>query len=438
MNRLLFLLASLSLAACGGGSANDPVGGGDTGADTASSDVEPDEGDASDVASDSLVQPEPVSLRVATFNVSLYRDASGELIGELRDGSEQGNTVAEIIQIVAPDILVLNEFDYDSAGEALDIFCDQYLAVSQNGHGALDYPYRMAFPSNTGIHSGFDLDNDGNVVSQVGANGYGNDAFGFGQHPGQYAFAIASRYPIDQDSIRSFQEFLWQDMPDALLPEDPGNGEGFYSSEELAVFRLSSKNHVDVPVLVGEGQTLHMLLSHPTPAGFDGAEDRNGRRNADEIRLWADYVDPARSFYLTDDDGRSGGLAEGDHFIVLGDLNDDPFEGNSAGEGIRQLLEHPLINVELTPASEGGAEQAELQGQVNERHEGDPAHDTADFSDGQFGNQRVDYVLPSTSMTLSDAGVFWPASSEAEFDLVGTFPFPSSDHRMVWIDVTVP
>jgi hypothetical protein len=37
-----------------------------------------------------------------------------------------------------------------------------------------------------------------------------------------------------------------------------------------------------------------------------------------------------------------------------------------------------------------------------------------------------------------DAGVFWPLASDPLFRLVGTFPFPTSDHRLVWIDTTVP
>ena len=35
---------------------------------------------------------------------------------------------------------------------------------------------------------------------------------------------------------------------------------------------------------------VHFLVSHPTPPTFDGAEDRNGTRNHDEIRFWADYI----------------------------------------------------------------------------------------------------------------------------------------------------
>ena len=66
-----------------------------------------------------------------------------------------------------------------------------------------------------------------------------------------------------------------------------------------------------------------------------------------------------------------------------------------------------------------------------------PAFDTADFSDFAPGNLRADYVLPSKNLRITDAGVFWPLESHPLFALVGTFPFPSSDHRLVWIDVDV-
>ena len=52
------------------------------------------------------------------------------------------------------------------------------------------------------------------------------------------------------------------------------------------------------------GKTVHFLVSHPTPPVFDGPEDRNGTRNFDEIRFWADYVIPSRSGYIYDDNGQ--------------------------------------------------------------------------------------------------------------------------------------
>jgi hypothetical protein len=192
-----------------------------------------------------------------------------------------------------------------------------------------------------------------------------------------------------------------------------------------------------VPIQIG-GKTVHFLTSHPTPPVFDGAEDRNGTRNNDEIRFWADYVIPSRSGYIYDDNGNSGGITPGDAFVIAGDQNSDPLDGDSIPGSIQQLLEHPLVNTKITPYSEGGPEQAILQDLANDTHIGDPAFDTADFSDFAPGNLRADYVLPRKQLRILDAGVFWPLSTDPLFPLVGTFPFPSSDHRLVWVDVTVP
>lgn len=109
-------------------------------------------------------------------------------------------------------------------------------------------------------------------------------------------------------------------MPGNRLPDDVSTPEpqDFYSSDERDIFRLSSKSHWDVPIIVGR-ETVHFLTSHPTPPVFDGTEDRNGRRNADEIRLFADYITPGAADYVYDDDGKTGGLAAGERFVVAGD-----------------------------------------------------------------------------------------------------------------------
>jgi hypothetical protein len=373
------------------------------------------------------------SARFATFNASLNRAAEGELVADLSAPDDpQAQAVAEVIQRVRPDVLLINEFDFDAQGLAARLFQDNYLSVSHNGASPIAYPYRFVAPSNTGIPSGFDLDNNGAV-------GGPNDAFGFGAYPGQFGMAVFSRYPILRDQVRTFQLFLWKDMPGALLPDDPATPAvaDWYSPEELAVFRLSSKSHWDVPVRVG-GTVIHTLVSHPTPPVFDGPEDRNGTRNHDEIRLWADYVLPSRSGYLYDDQGNQGGLKPGARFVVMGDQNADPFDGDSVPGAAQQLLENPRVNTSLTPTSPGGPEQAVLQGGANLTHRGDPAVDTADFLDVPGpGNLRADYVLPSKNLRILDAGVFWPLSSDPLFRLVGVFPFPTSDHRLVWVDVAL-
>ncbi len=123
--------------------------------------------------------------------------------------------------------------------------------------------------------------------------------------------------------------------------------------------------------------------------------------------------------------------------MIAGDQNSDPNDGDSVEGSIEALLEHPKVNTTVTPASEGAVEASELQGGINDEHTGDPAFDTADFAEPP-GNLRVDYVLPSKSLRILDAAVFWPVSSDPLSRLTGTFPFPSSDHRLVWVDVRLP
>ncbi|MET0933330.1 MAG: endonuclease/exonuclease/phosphatase family protein [Mycetocola sp.] len=372
-----------------------------------------------------------VELRVATYNLSLNRASAGELEADLSTpDDQQARTVAEVIQRANPDVILLNEFDYVPDLRAADLFRDNYLAIGQGGADPVDYPYAYAAPSNTGIPSGFDLNNDGQV-------GGGDDAFGFGAFEGQYGMAILSKYPIVTDEVRTFQNFLWKDMPGALLPDDPATAEpaDWFSPEELDVVRLSSKSHWDVPVQVGK-KTVHVLASHPTPPTFDGPEDRNGLRNHDEIRFWADYVTPGRSKYIVDDDGKKRGLRPSQPFVIVGDQNADPLDGDSVDAAIDQLLDHKRI-VDPLPASEGAVEAAALQGGANAFHQGDPRYDTADFADTAPGNLRADYVLPSRKLGVLDAGVFWPTQADPLSRLTGVFPFPSSDHRLVWVDLRV-
>lgn len=373
------------------------------------------------------------TLRVATYNLSLNRAVAGELEADLSTSDDvQARTVAEVIQRTDPDVVLLNEFDYVPDGRAVDLFRENYLEIGWNGADPVEYPYAFVAPSNTGVPSGFDLNNDGTV-------GGGDDAFGFGLFEGQFGMAVLSKHPIATDDVRTFQEFLWKDMPGALLPDDPATAApaDWYSPEELEVVRLSSKSHWDVPIRVGK-TTVHVLASHPTPPTFDGPEDRNGLRNHDEIRFWADYVTPGKaSRYIVDDEGARGGLQPGSPFVIMGDQNADPLDGDSVDAAIEQLLDLPRV-VDPLPASAGAVEAAALQGRANLTHEGDPAFDTADFADGAPGNLRVDYVLPSRPLQVRDAGVFWPEQADPLSRLTGVFPFPSSDHRLVWVDVRVP
>ncbi|WP_432479497.1 endonuclease/exonuclease/phosphatase family protein [Nocardioides sp. GXQ0305] len=367
----------------------------------------------------------PGPVRFMTYNASLNRGAEGQLVSDLSTpGNAQAQQVAEIVQRTAPDVLLINEFDFDEQGRAVDLFRDNYLEVSQNGAAPVEYPYAFTAPSNTGIPSGHDLDNSGGPAGGPG------DAYGFGFFPGQFGMVVYSRYPIDTHEVRTFQNFLWKDMPGALLPDDPATAApaDWYSPEELEDVRLSSKSHWDVPIRVGR-RTVHFLVSHPTPPVFDGPEDRNGTRNHDEIRFWADYVGGRRASYIYDDEGVRGGL-RGGHFVIAGDQNSDPLDGDSIPGSAQLLLDHPKVQDQPVPASAGAVEASATQ-PGNETHQSPPQFDTADF-DEPPGNLRADYVLPGRGLQILGSGVFWPTSTQPFADLIA-----ASDHRPVWVDVRV-
>jgi hypothetical protein len=429
---------------------------------------------------------EPV--RVATFNLALYDSAPGRILERLNRGDDpQACALAEIIQRARPQILVLNEIDYDAEGAVLAAFCDKYLAVPQNVSQSaapaepIAFPHRMAFASNTGEHSGLDLDKNGEVEATLGTRNYGGDCYGYGIYPGEYAFAVLSKFPIDKPAVREFRKFLWKDMPGALLPDDAATPapNDWYSPEILAAFRLSSKNHCDVPLDVN-GRRIHLLLSHPTPPVFDGPEDRNGRRNHDELRFWTDYIatnsnnffgplplegtgptehgqpEVARAqggslraatgeggsegtranTYFKDDAGEPGGLSPGSSFLILGDLNSDAHDGDGK-TGIAQLLASPRVLKYPMPTSQGAVEAARLQAGANASHAGPHDQDTEDAADEPGpGNLHLDYILPSSDLKVAAAGVFWPKSTDPLAALVAGAEHPvSSDHRLVWLDL---
>ena len=362
------------------------------------------------------------TVRVATFNLALNRKAPGELLAELRGGESQpAKQLAEIIQRHHIDVILLNELDRDEATAAVEVFAREYLAVPQNGADAIDYQFTYCGAVNTGEPSGKDLNADGKV-------GGAQDAFGYGAFPGQYGMAVLSRYPILTDRVRTFQKVKWSAMPDALRPE------GYYSDDVWQHLRLSSKSHWDVPIGIGtvkDGFVLHALCSHPTPPSFDGVEDRNGCRNHDEIRFWVDYLTEGKASWIVDDAGESGGLPVGERFVVMGDLNCDPVDGDSQRGAIQALIGHERVQ-DAEPRSLGGVEQKVKQFGVNMTQQGDPGLDTGDFDDkvGQGpGNLRVDYVLPSKSLQVLQAGVNWPKSHEPSLRRA-----EASDHRLVWVE----
>lgn len=368
------------------------------------------------------------SVRVATLNAALGRPGAGLLLREMAAGSAQIDAIAEIVLRVRPDILLVTKFDRDPEGRALAAFADR-LRAGIGGVAGVDYPHLYQGPVNAGEPSGHDLDGDGRRAGP-------RDAHGYGRFPGQFGMALMSRFPVDRDAARAFNAYPWADLPGADRPVAP-DGAPHHPDPVWQDLRLSSVGHWDVPVTLPSGARLHVLAAHATPPTFDGPEDLNGRRNADEIRLLRGLIQGAA--WIVDDSGRAGGIAPDAAFVFAGDLNADPHDGEARREAIRALLAHPRLQ-DPRPASAGGAEAAG-QGGANAGHAGPAALDTADWRDRpEPGNLRVDYVLPSAGLEVTGAGVFWPPERHPLARLVaggGREP-ASSNHRLVWVDLLPP
>lgn len=297
----------------------------------------------------------------------------------------------QVIAALDADILLLTKVDYDRGLMALGLLADQLAAM---GH---PYPYRFAFRPNTGLQTGLDLDGDGRL-------GEPDDAQGWGRFSGEAGMAILSRLPIDEAAAQDYSIFLWANLPDALMPVET-------SPEVKAIQRLSTTGHWDVPILTRSGP-LHLLAFHASPPVFDGPEDRNGRRNHDEAAFWRHYLDGALPM-----------PPPSAPFVLLGDANLDPVDGEGITAGITALLADPAVRDAEPRAQILRAEPA---------HRGDPALDTALYPD--IGGLRLDYVLPSAGLSVMAAGVLWPPDSDPlAASLAG-----ASRHFPVWLDISLP
>jgi hypothetical protein len=337
-------------------------------------------------------------LRIATFAAPLSRDGPGLLLRDILKGQDQSIiTIARVVASVDPDILLLTDFDHDAGLAALNAFAE---LLAEQGSS---YPVRFALPTNAGLPTGHDMDGNGRL-------GEARDAMGYGLFRGNGGMALLSRVPINVAGVQDFTTLLWRDLPEARLPQI--DGQPFPSAEAQAAQRLASSGFWIIPMRPENEPPFALLASAATTPAFDGPEDRNGRRNRDEIRFWSLYLD-----------GVFGPPPE--TFVIAAKLNADPVDGDSDHTAIRALLSDPRLYDPL-PASLGGALAADAG------HLGDPALDTAAWPGSPQGNLRVSYVLPSSAgWDVVGSGVNWPTDGTLGPDGQAAGP-----HRLVWVDIS--
>ncbi|WP_298936482.1 endonuclease/exonuclease/phosphatase family protein [uncultured Ruegeria sp.] len=324
-------------------------------------------------------------IRVATFNTELSRKGPGLLLRDVQRDDPQVQAVVAVLVAMQPDIVALQGIDWDMDGLALTALSRK---LRESG---LDFPYHFAAQPNSGLDSGLDLDGDGRTQGP-------GDSHGWGLFTGHGGLAVLSKHEILRSEIQDYSKVLWRDLPGAELPTV--DGKPFPSDQAQAAQRLSSTGHWVVPVATPIGH-ISLMTFHASPPVFDGPEDRNGLRNRDEIRLWSLLMDGDLGPVLTN------------RFVIAGDANLDPDQGDGRRHAIRSLLANPHLQ---------DPQQKDATGALA----------TVDWK--AAGKMRVDYVLPSADLKVVDAGVFWPAPNSDLRDAAQS----ASRHRLVWVDVAVP
>lgn len=310
----------------------------------------------------------------------------------LTPGHEGIAAVVQVVQALDADLLLLTGMDFDTDQVALTALADRLAAAG------IAYPYRIALAPNAGLPTGLDLDRNGR-------RGDARDAMGYGRFQGQGGMALLSRLPLEPEAAQDFTAFLWADLPGALLPPD-------MTEAERGMQRLSSVNHWLVPLRLPSGRRLTVMGFAATPPVFDGPEDRNGRRNHDETAFWLRLLDGALPFATPEAP-----------FVLLGDANLDPVDGDGRPAALRALLADARLQ---DPAPRNALPRRD------DGHKGDPALDTAVYPDGP-GGLRVDYVLPSADLRVTGAGLL----SAADGPLAGALA-RASRHLPVWVDIDLP
>lgn len=315
-------------------------------------------------------------LRIATYNAGLSRKGPGLVLRDLMAGEAQAAAAVAVIAHAAPDVLLVTGLDYDYGQAALTALTQ---ALAAEG---MDYAHRFTARPNSGMMTALDLDGDGR-------RGTADDAQGYGRFAGAGGMAVLSRFPLG--AVRDHSDFLWRDLPGALLPQV--DGKVYPSDAVFDVQRLASVGIWQVPVLAPGGEVT-LLAFHAGPPVFGGPHDRNLRRNHDETAFWSAFLDGALPVE-----------APAGAFILLGDANLDPERGDGMGGAMRALLDHPRLQ--------------------------DPLPGLPTVAWERVGEMRVDYALPSRDLQVVGAGVLAPPEGDPLHEAVEA----ASRHRLVWVDV---
>lgn len=342
----------------------------------------------------------------------------------LDEDAPQLVAMAQVLDRFRPDILSINELQFDienvpeaglpgapstvQPGDACQAKNARRLADRLHAlNPELRYDYAVVAMGNSGVEF--------QTTEEVADN--------FKVRPdeflGRYSLGLISRYPILHDQVRVLHDLAWHDLPgnsiDAIREDlDIEVPEGYWLFEKAIVV---------VPIDVN-GSILHVVLLHPMTSGF---HPMNPYRNHDELR--------ALQLWLAGELDAPGWepLPEDAMFVLIGDWNVDPEDGDGDRASLPQVLSSPRV-VTHFPEGEGGTKG------VNPRRNtflsGCGREDgTLPWNPQNKMQMQLDYMLPSTTIGQpTESGIFWPTYPSEDWNLACR----ASDHRLMWEDLALP
>lgn len=363
--------------------------------------------------------PGTVRVRLAHFNV---RELSTDKLLDAAD--EQASAAAEILGRFDADIVSINEIQYDIQGiPSLSMPGAPATATPGGFDGGADNARRLADRvAAAGATEGY-----AHTLLTVGNSGFywegsgGSQWFvlrGWGEYEGRFNTAVLSRYPILGDQVRVIADFAWESLPGNTIAQMQSE----IGESVPAGFPLFEKSLNVVPIQIDD-EVVHLVMLHPVAPAFDPI---NTYRNFDELqglRMFLDGTLPGVP-----------GLPDGAKFVVVGDLNADPEDGDSFDTAVSQILTHPSLATPVFPTAAGSKG---LNGPFNTYLSGCGRDDGSTVSDPTTRFQlQLDYILPSATIGAPLASfLFFPdhLSARADFDLACR----ASDHRMLYLDLAI-
>jgi len=251
---------------------------------------------------------------------------------KLTNDNKQLKKVKEIVSLYEPELLFINEIQYDIDGAPNDNFKTNGENLNKlNSILGTQLKYISFYPANTGKNA--KRNSQGEYYSDPNSPGARDfaDQVNFGTIPHQYSSGLLSKYPIVEEKVITDIEWKAFNPQIDLTKFTTGDGKALPSDMELF-----DKNFLDVTLDV-KGKMIHVIVLHTVPAyHFGNKKSPNYLRNRDQLRFLEWYLSGK-----TDIDVTLLGIKpiKGESFIAAGDWNVDPTSDNPGSAVLKRIFD---------------------------------------------------------------------------------------------------